>query len=73
MDDLPNYSTGGWGEDANCLVDDAGDVSFIREPTELEARRWRNICLACPVFAECELWSERLQVSGVFSAGQWRG
>jgi hypothetical protein len=67
-----NYSTGGWGEDANCLVEDESDTRFIRKPTEEERKQWRQICVKCPVAWECKQWAERLDVHGVFVAGKWR-
>ena len=70
--DLSNYSTVGWGEYANCLVEDAEDLSFVKKPSEFEARRQAKICAACPVFWECLDWADRLDVREVFVAGEWR-
>lgn len=69
---LVNWNTAPWSDYAACHIYDVVDKSFITKPDEKQAREWAAICAKCPVFDECKSWSERLKVSGVFSAGVWR-
>jgi hypothetical protein len=61
-----------WSRYAACIVDDPEDTRFIRPPTGVEEEQWGRICARCPVFAECLAWADRLEVSGVYVAGEWR-
>lgn len=70
--DLNNFIEKDWMEVANCLVDDPEDTRFIRPPIGNEEEQWARTCAQCPVFSECLAWADRLDVSGVYVAGEWR-
>lgn len=69
---MANWSSAPWSDYAACHVYTADDKSFIIKPNDRQAKEWAAICAKCPVFEECESWSKRLKVSGVFTAGEWR-
>ena len=65
-----------WMREANCVVDDPEDRSFLYRPDEVTRKRWQRICLTCDVFDKCLKWSDTavdgLKPSGVYAAGEWR-
>lgn len=48
------------------------DTVFIRKPDGDEEEQWHRICMQCPVFHDCLAWADRLEVNGVYAAGEWR-
>ena len=61
------YANEDWGDYANCK-----GLDFISsQPGDIDAKRGQ-ICMVCPVLDLCTKWADRLKVSGVFAAGEWR-
>lgn len=67
-----HYAELDWMEYAGCVADDPEDTRFIRRPTTDEEEEWGGICARCPVFSECLDWGDRMDVSSVYVAGEWR-